>query len=405
MIRQRVVVTGLGVVSSIGLGWRAFWDSLLAGRCGIRAVRYLDTTEYPTHYGGEVEGFDPLQFMPAAVAARIGRGTQFAMAASGMALADARLEAGGGWEARTGVCLGTTMADIQALEAIDAAWAASGDREFPSCLVRRYPGYTISANVAKQSRLQGPNVMIPTACAAGNYALAYAFDLLRLGKADVMLAGGVEPFSRIVFTGFNRLFAVAPERCQPFDRNRKGMLVGEGAGVLVLERLDDARARQAPIYAEVLGYGMSCDATHMTIPHVEGVTRVMRRALEDAGLDPSMVDYINAHGTGTPANDRTECAAIRAVFGGHTDRMPISSIKSMIGHAMGAASALEAIACALSVRDDRLPPTINFETPDPECPVDCVANVSRTHPVRIALNNSFAFGGNNASVVFGKGSS
>ena len=205
-----------------------------------------------------------------------------------------------------------------------------------------------------------------------------------------------------MFTGFNRLLAVAPERCQPFDRNRKGMMVGEGAALLVLERREDAVARGAMIYAEILGYGLTCDAHHMTIPHVDGATRVMRRALDDAGLRPTDVDYISAHGTGTPANDRTECQAIREVFGDHTDQLPVSSIKSMLGHAMGAASALEAVACVLAIHNDLLPPTINVETPDPECLVDCVPNVSRAHRVDIALNNSFAFGGNNACVVFSK---
>jgi 3-oxoacyl-[acyl-carrier-protein] synthase II len=202
--------------------------------------------------------------------------------------------------------------------------------------------------------------------------------------------------------GFNRLLAVAPKRCQPFDRDRKGMMLGEGSGVLLLERLDHAQARGAMIYAEVLGYGLSCDANHMTIPSVDGISRVIRSALEDAKVRPNEIDYISAHGTGTPANDRTECAAIRAVFGEQTDILPVSSIKSMIGHTMGAASALEAIACALVVKNDRLPPTINFETPDPECSIDCVPNRSRSHRVSIALNNSFAFGGNNACVVFQK---
>ncbi len=402
MTRPRVVVTGLGVVSSIGLGWRAFWDALLSGRSGIRRIRYLDTTDYPTHYGGEVDGFEPSAFMPAAVASRVGRGTQFAIAAAQMALSDSRLEPDGGWQARTGVCLGTTMADIQALEEIHRVWVASAGGRLPVSLMSRYPSYAMSTNVAKHFGLLGPNLMIPTACAAGNYALAHAFDALRLGKADVMLAGGADPFSRIAFMGFNRLLAVAPERCQPFDRHRKGMMVGEGAAILVLERLDDAMARGAPIYAEILGYGLNCDAHHMTIPHLDGVTTVMRQALADAGLQPDDIDYISAHGTGTPANDRTECAAIRAVFGDHTDRMPVSSIKSMLGHAMGAASALEAVACALAVATGCLPPTMNFETPDPECPVDCIPNVSRRHRVRIALNNSFAFGGNNACVVFAK---
>jgi 3-oxoacyl-[acyl-carrier-protein] synthase II len=402
MTLPRVVVTGLGVVSSIGIGWRSFWESLLAGRSGIRRIRYLNTTDYPTHYGGEVVDFDPGQFMPEAVAQRLGRGTQFGVAAARMALIDAGLDADLARHGRAGVCLGTTMADVQALEQLHEAWVRDGDERLPTQLIPRYPAYAMSANVAKCCGLTGPVLSIPTACAAGNYALAYAFDLIRLGRAERMLAGGAEPFSRIVFTGFNRLFAVAPERCQPFDKDRKGMMVGEGAAVLLLERYDDALARRAPIYAELLGYGISCDAHHMTIPDVDGVQRVLQDALRHTGLEPSAVDYINAHGTGTPANDRTECAAIRAVFGSHTDRLPVSSIKSMIGHAMGAASALEAVATALTVRHDTLPPTINYETPDPDCPVDCVPNVARPHAVRVAINNSFAFGGNNACVVFGK---
>ena len=399
-MRPRVVITGLGVVSSIGTGWQPFWTSLLAGRSGIRPVRYLNTSEFPTHQGGEVEGFDPSPFMPMPIARRLGRGAQFAIAAAAQAVHDAKLTGPSLSRSRAGICLGTTMADVQALETVHSAWMTR--HRLSVRLLMQYPGFAMSATVAAHFGLEGRALTIPTACAAGNYALAYAADLLRLDKADIMLAGGAEPFSRIVFTGFNRLLAVAPERCQPFDRNRKGMLVGEGAAILVLERLEDAQARHAPIYAEVLGYGMSCDANHMTIPHSEGVQQVMERALKDVGLAPTDVDYINAHGTGTPANDQTEAHAIRTVFGSHTDYLPVSSIKSMLGHAMGAASALEAVACALAVHEDRVPPTINFETPDPECPVDCVPNVSRAHRVRVALNNSFAFGGNNACVAFGK---
>ncbi len=403
MNRPRVVVTGLGVVSSIGIGWKSFWESLLVGRSGISKIRYLDTSEYPTQYGGEVHDFDPLQFMPSAEARRLGRGAQMAIVAAKLALGDAGLLSGTpAADTRIGVCLGTTMADIQALEDINSTWVKRGEEWIRPSRVMQYPSCTISANVARYFGLTGPNVMIPNACAAGNYAIGHAFDLLRLGKADVMLAGGAEPFSRTVFEGFNRILAVAPEKCQPFDRNRKGMLSGEGAGILVLERLEDALTRQAPICAEVLGYGMSCDASHMTIPNVEGVRQVMLRALEDARLQPSDVDYINAHGTGTPANDRTECAAIRAVFESHTDHMPVSSVKSMLGHTMGAASALETIACCLTVKFGRLTPTINFETPDPECDVDCVPNKSREHRIRVALKNAFAFGGNNACVVVGE---
>jgi 3-oxoacyl-[acyl-carrier-protein] synthase II len=404
MKRHRIVITGLGVVSSIGLGWRAFWDALLAGRSGIHPISYLDTADFPTHNGGEVPGFDPAPFMDATTARHLGRGSQFAVAATQMALDDAKLGIPLHPEVRAGVCLGTTMADIQALESVHDAWVARGERRLPALAASRYPACLMATQVAKRFGFCGPAMMIPTACAAGNYALAYAFDALQLGTVDIMVAGGAEPFSRIVFTGFNRLLAVAPERCQPFDKHRKGMMVGEGAAVLVLERLEDAAARHAPIYVELLGYGMSCDAHHMTIPHVEGITRVMRNALHHAQVLPDEVDYISAHGTGTPANDRTECQAIREVFEGHADQLPVSSIKSMLGHAMGAASALEAVACTLAVHTDVLPPTINFETPDPECPIDCVPNVKRAHRVQRALNNSFAFGGNNACVAFGKSS-
>lgn len=402
MKRPRVVVTGLGVVSSIGIGWQAFWDSLLAGRSGIRRVQYIDTSSYPTHYGGEVTEFDPLQFMPACIARRLGRGSQFAIAATKMALEDAHLTADDTQHARIGVCLGTTMGDIQSLEQINDCWVVKGEKVTPVPLVTRYPSCTISANVATYFQFFGPNVMIPTACAAGNYAISYAVDLLRAGKADVMIGGGVDPFSRIAFTGFNRIFAVAPERCQPFDKNRQGTLIGEGVGVLILERLEDAKMREASTYGEILGYGLSCDGHHMTIPERQGVQRVMENALRDAELEPEDVDYINAHGTGTHANDRTECGAIRDVFGSHADYLPVSSIKSMLGHTMGAASALEAIACTLAVERGELPPTINFETRDPECDIDCIPNKSRQSFIRLVLNNSFAFGGNNACVVFGK---
>jgi len=402
MKRSRVVVTGLGVVSSIGIGWRALWESLLAGRSGIREIRYIDTSDYPTKVGGEVTSFDPDLFIPKALVRRLGRGSQFAITAAKLALEDAGFPRPDFSKRRIGVCLGTTMADIQILESINETWIALDDKKIPSSLVTRYPSYSMSTNVAKYFGCTGPNLMIPTACAAGNYAIGFGTDLIRTGRADAVIAGGVDPFSRIAFMGFNRIFAVAPEKCQPFDKNRQGTVVGEGAGIVLLERLEDAKQRGATIYAEILGYGLSCDGTHMTIPESSGIERVMRKAMEDAGIERTDVDYISAHGTGTPANDRTECAAIRKVFGSHTDYLPVSSIKSMLGHTMGAASALEAIACVLAIRHKHIPPTINFETPDPECPIDCVPNVSREHKVRVALNNSFAFGGNNACVVFSK---
>jgi len=404
-MKQRIVVTGLGVVSSVGIGWKAFWESLLAGRSGISKIEYVDTGNYPTQYGGEVKSFDPTRFMPPEVARRIGRGAQMAVAATKLAIEDAGLSSQELESVRSGVCLGTTMADIQALESANKAWIQNGDRRIKPSWAAQYPSCSISAHVAAFFKLHGPNYMIPNACAAGNYAIGYAYDLLRLGKADVMVAGGVDPFSRIAFTGFNRIFAVAPERCQPFDKNRQGTLIGEGAGILVLEPFERAKERGATIYAEILGYGLSCDAHHMTIPNVDGLTRVMERALNDAAIRPGDVDYISAHGTGTPANDKAECAAIYRVFGERGRTVPISSIKSMLGHTMGAASALEAIVCVLAGYDARIPPTINHEEDDPECPIACVPNKFQHHISRIVLNNSFAFGGNNACTVFSHWSS
>jgi 3-oxoacyl-[acyl-carrier-protein] synthase II len=247
--------------------------------------------------------------------------------------------------------------------------------------------------------MHGPNLMFSTACAAGNYAIGYGFDLIRLGRADVILAGGAEPLSKVAFTGFNQFSAVAPEKCQPFDQSRKGMMVAEGAGIVVLEALENALGRNAKIYAEVLGYGLSCDAFHMTTSSKEGIMACMRKAMQDTGVPVEQVDYISAHGTGTLTNDRNESAAIKEVFGPHYKTIPVSSIKSMLGHTMGAASALEAIACALAVKNDMIPPTINYETFDPECDLDCVPNQSRKHTVKVALNNSYAFGGNNACLV------
>lgn len=401
MKKRRVVVTGLGVVSSVGIGWKPFWESLLAGRSGISEITAFDTTNFPIHFGGQVKKFQPEQFIPSDQLRRYNRASQFAIAASKMALDDARLVTKDLPVGRVGVIVGTTMAEAQAIEAIDTMWVERSNERVDPRLIPQYPANVIGGHIGLELNLRGPNLLVATACAAGNYAISYACDLLRLNKVDVVIAGGADAFSRIAFMGFNRLLAMAPERCQPFDKNRKGMMLGEGAGILILERLGDAKRRNAPMYAELLGYGVSCDANHMTIPDTDGVSRVMENALQDASLAPRDIGYINAHGTGTRANDRNECAAIRSVFGSHTDHLPVSSTKSIIGHTMGAASALEAIACVLAVAKDQLPPTINFEEPDPECDVDCVANISRSHEVRAALNNSFAFGGNNASTVFG----
>jgi 3-oxoacyl-[acyl-carrier-protein] synthase II len=399
---KRVVITGLGVISSIGIGWEEFWDSLLKGRSGISPIASFDTSNQFTHNGGEVKNFRPEEFIRKDKLPLLSRASQLALAAAQLAVKDSRLSDSDLSHIKVGTCLGTTMGSVQTVEIIDELILQGKKECLSDELICKSPTHSTPAAISRAFQLQGPNIMFSTACAAGNYAIGYGFDLIRRGRADVIFAGGSDPLSKVAFTGFNQFSAVAPEKCQPFDKNRKGMIPAEGAGMLVLESLESALQRNAPIYAEIMGYGLSCDAYHMTTASVEGLAQCMKKAIREAGISHKEADYISAHGTGTPANDRNECAAIREVFGSDYQKVPVSSIKSMLGHTMGAASALEAVTCALAVKNDMLPPTINYETPDPECDIDCVPNRARKHTVNIALNNSYAFGGNNASVVFKK---
>jgi 3-oxoacyl-[acyl-carrier-protein] synthase II len=399
-MNKRVVITGLGVISSIGIGRAEFWDSLLEGKSGISPVSSFDTAHYFNHNGGEVKAFRPEDFIAGERLPSLSRASQFGIAAAKLALEDSALASGILPRLKAATCIGITSGSVQAIEPINDRLLR---KEMPGKdLICQLPVHSTPARIAAELGLNGPNYIFSTACAAGNYAIGYGFDLVRLGRADIVFAGGSDPFSRISFTGFNQFSAVAPEKCQPFDRNRKGMMVAEGAAVLILESLESALERNARIYAEILGYGLSCDAGHMTQPSVEGMAQCMIKAMREADIGTADVDYISAHGTGTVANDKTECAAIREVFGPRYRDIPVSSIKSMLGHTMGAASAIEAAACSLAVRNDIIPPTINFETPDPECDIDCVPNQARRHTVNIALNNSYAFGGNNASLVLRK---
>lgn len=400
MMTRRVVITGLGVISSIGIGKDAFWTNLLKGTSGISPIEAFDTTNHFTHNGGEVKIFKPHQYMSADKLKIMNRATQMAVASARLAVNDAALTNEIPLLTSTGVSHGTTLGAAQAIEEVDARFTRSW--EVPSDLFYQMPPHAAPAEIAREFGCCGPHVMVSTACSAGNYALAYAFDLIRLKRADIMIAGASDGISRIEYTGFNQFSAVAPDRCQPFDKNRKGMMPAEGAGMLVLESMESALRRNAPIYSEVIGYGLSCDAHHMTNASIEGITMCIRKALREANITADDVDYISAHGTGTKANDRAECAAVKEIFGARYKSIPVSSIKSMLGHTMGAASALEAIVCALATKNDQLPPTINFETVDPECEIDCVPNKTRQRRVNIALNNSYAFGGNNASIVFKK---
>ena len=399
-MNKRVVITGLGVISSIGIGWKEFWDGLLKGKSGISPIGAFDTSKHVTHNGGEVKIFNPEEFIPHERVHDMNRTSQMALAAARLALHDADLTARDLAKYKVGVSHGTTLGDAQTIEEIDTLLV--DNKPVGKGLLAQLPTHSAPSHIAKEYKFSGPNFMFSTACAAGNYAIAYGYDLIKMKRADMVLAGASDAISRIEYTGFNQFGAVAPEKCQPFDKNRKGMMLAEGAGILVLESLETAIKRKAKIYAEILGYGLSCDAFHMTTASVDGIAECMRKAVKEAGVATEDIDYISAHGTGTPTNDRNESAAIKEVFGSRYKKIPASSIKSMLGHTMGAASALETVACALVVQNDIMPPTINFETPDPECDIDCVPNQARKHKVNIALNNSYAFGGNNASLVVKK---
>ncbi|HEV8239634.1 MAG TPA: beta-ketoacyl-[acyl-carrier-protein] synthase family protein [Thermoanaerobaculia bacterium] len=399
---RRVAVTGIGVVTPLGVGRETFWRALLAGESGIAPVTSFDTSRFKVHLGAEVRGFDAAPWCRKLRPEELGRASQMAVAAARMALADAGLAPETLDPERTGVAMGTTSGEPLEIEQFNDTFFGAGRDALDGALATRYPCHRIPGQVAAELGFAGVNVMLPNACAAGNYAVAFARDALRGGRADVMLAGGADSFSRITYTGFARLGAITTDCCAPFDGERKGMVPGEGAGVLVLETLEGARARGARIYAEVVGYGLSCDAHHMTASHPEGEgpARAMAQALADAGLAPEDVDYISAHGTGTPTNDKLETLAVKRAFGDVAKRVPMSSVKSMLGHTMGAASALEAAVCCLAIADGRVPPTINYRHPDPECDLDYVPNEAREVPVRVAMNNAYAFGGANASVLF-----
>jgi 3-oxoacyl-[acyl-carrier-protein] synthase II len=399
---RRVAVTGLGVVSSIGTGVADYAAGLRAGRSGARPISVFDTEGFAHSVGCEVVGFEPERWITEQPLEDLGRAAQFSVAAARMAMADAGISGVDTDPGRAMVCIGTTDGGGDASERI--AENIVRDKEVPVELSRRVPAVTLPVAVARELGLSDVDTStVATACAAGNYAIGNGFDAIASGDVDLALCGGADAMCRMTFTGFYRLGAVDPERCRPFDVNRQGILTGEGAGVLVLEPLDRAEARGARIYAEVLGYGLNCDAGHPVAPDQDSVAACMRLALDDAGVTPDQVDLISAHGTGTKANDATECGAIHTVFGGGFGDPPRTvSVKSMLGHTMGAASALSAIACALAISDGFIPPTINHVETDPACGIDCVPNEAVEADLRIVQNNALAFGGNNSVVLFGR---
>jgi 3-oxoacyl-[acyl-carrier-protein] synthase II len=398
---QRVVITGLGVISSIGTGAAAFAAALRAGRSGAAPIRSFDTTGFERTTGCEVADFDPADRIERLAPAALGRATQLAVSGARQALDDARLPLAELRARPSIISVGTTNGEAKEVDLIVERQATTGSDVVDPDAARRACSGRLSADIARELGLTLVEaVTVPTACAAGNYAIGYGFDAVAAGEVDVALCGGVDALVRSTFVGFYRLGTIAPGVCQPFDRNRQGILTGEGSGILVLESLDSALARGARIHAEVLGYGLACDAHHPVAPDPDSIAACMTRAHANAGVGPRDVDYISAHGTGTKANDMTEVAAIRQVFG---DRPPPTvSIKSMLGHTMGAASALAAIASTLSLTEGFIPPTINHTEADPDIDIDCVPNEARPTELRVVQNNALAFGGNNAVLILGR---
>jgi 3-oxoacyl-[acyl-carrier-protein] synthase II len=392
-----VVITGTGVVAPNGIGNAAFLEALRQGRSGIDEIRAFDTSNWPVHRGGEVKGLRPRDDLRLP-----GRTSLLAWTAAAEALADAGLNTAWSVPSRVGLILGTTSGEIQSIEEVDERWALGRTDPIPLSLYAGFASNAVASTLARVFRISGPVLMIANACSSGNFAISYGCDLIRDGDADMVLAGGADAFSKVALAGFSRVHAVAPEVCQPFSKNRKGMMVSEGAGLVILESLEHATRRGARTLATVLGAAVGCDAFHLTAPDPEGMANVIRRALDDARVTTAEVGYVNAHGTGTPANDAAETSAIKRVFGELAYTRPVSSIKSMIGHTMGAASAIETVACCLALQHGFLPPTMNFDEPDPECDLDYVPNRAREQRVDVIMNNSFAFGGNNASLVLGR---
>jgi 3-oxoacyl-[acyl-carrier-protein] synthase II len=422
---RRVVVTGLGVVAPNGIGKDAFWSACVAGRSGVGPIRSFDASAHPVQIAAEVHGFDVLPFVPSGHRKSIkvmSRAMQFGVGAAALAIQDSSLDLDHEDPARIGVVMGTGIVPMDLAELAPALVAAcdeqghlqpqrlgqqGGTALFPLWILKHLPNM-VAAHISLVLNAQGPNSTITTACAAGTQAVGEAFRLIARGDADVVLAGGadsrLDPLLLLAYSALGALSRAArppAEVSRPFDGQRDGFVLGEGAGVLVLEELERAKRRGAVIYAEVLGFGSSFDAYAVTKPDPEarGAVRAIAWALREARLDPLDIDYINAHGTSTRLNDLMETVAVKRVFGEGVRVVPLSSIKSMVGHLIGAAGAVEAVALALTLRDGILPPTINQTHPDPECDLDYVPNNAREVPVRTAMSTSFGFGGQNAALV------
>lgn len=410
-MKHRVVVTGLGVISPVGIGKKFFWQSLLEGKSGIKKVSRFDASNIPTQIAGEVDNFDPNLYMDKKDAKRMDRNAQFAVAATKMAFEDAAIDLEKENPERVGVIFGSGIGGLETLEDQARVLVQKGPSRISPFFVPMMIPNMAAGQIGINFGLKGPNITTVTACASSTNAIGDAFKLLQRGDTDVVVTGGTEaPIIELAMGGFCAMKAMStrneePEKAsRPFDTDRDGFVLGEGAGVLILETLEHAKARSANIYAEVLGYGSTCDAYHMVAPDPvgAGAARAMKMALDDAGMAPEEISYINAHGTSTPPGDKGETLAIKEIFGDAAKKLAVSSTKSMTGHLLGAAGGVEAIATVLSICNDTVPPTINLINQDPECDLDFVPNKARKTIVNAAISNSFGFGGHNAVILFKK---
>ncbi|MFO1309727.1 MAG: beta-ketoacyl-ACP synthase II [Burkholderiales bacterium] len=409
MSRRRVVVTGLGIVSPVGIGLDEAWASILAGRSGIAAITRFDASGFPVRIAGEVKGFDVAKYLSAKEARRYDTFIHYGLVAAMESIRDAGLEGWTGDKERAGVCIGSGIGGLPMIEETHLAYSASGLRKVSPFFVPGTIINMISGLLSIHYGYKGPNLATVTACSTANHSIGEAARLIEYGDADLMVAGGAEStVSPLGMGGFVAARALSHRNddpataSRPWDRDRDGFVLGEGAGVVVLEELEHAKARGARIYCELAGYGMSADAHHITAPPEDGdgARRSMLNALKNARMAPAEIDYINAHGTSTPVGDVAECIAVKRAFGDHAARLAVSSTKSMTGHLLGAAGGVEAVFTVLAMRDQVAPPTANLFNVDPACDLDFVPNAARKMTIRGALSNSFGFGGTNATLVF-----
>ncbi len=411
MDKKRVVITGVGMITPLGIGVEQSWNGLLAGRSGIGKITQFDAAKFATRIAGEVDGFNPEEYIEPKEIKKMDRFIHFALAAAQMAMNDSGLKITDENAERAGVIIGSGIGGLRSIEHYHSVFLEKGPRRITPFFIPMLVVNLASGQISIRFGAKGPNSAVATACATGSHAIGDAFKIIQRGDADAMIAGGTEAvITPLGIGGFNAMKALSirndePEKAsRPFDMDRDGFIMGEGAGVVILESLETALERGAGIYAEIVGYGMAADAYHITSPspNGEGAARCMKMALKDAGVDPGVVNYINAHGTSTKAGDEIETSAIKTVFGEYAYKIPVSSTKSMTGHLLGAAGGVESVISVLSIKDDIIPPTINLDTPDPECDLDYVPNQARRTTVNYALSNSFGFGGTNACLLFRK---